>query len=90
MTSTDSTTRNDPTLTRAAIGLAIATVVAWIIPVIADHDGAGWFVFPILGLATAIVAWKAGGTSPKNMPAFVAFIIGVLAIIVMAAFVIFD
>jgi len=89
MTSTDAAPRNDPTLTRAAIGLAIATVIAWIIPVAVDHDGAGWLVFPVLGLATAVVAWRAGGTSPKNMPAFVSFVIGLLAIIVMAAFVIF-
>ena len=45
---------------------------------------------PILGLAAAVAAWRAGGTSPKNMPAFVAFIIGVLAIVVFVAFVIFE
>jgi 4-hydroxybenzoate polyprenyltransferase len=90
MTSTDTATRNDPTLTRAAIGLAVATVVAWIIPVVLDHDGAGWLVFPVLGLATAVVAWRAGGKSPKNRPAFVAFLIGLLAIVVFVAFVIFD
>jgi hypothetical protein len=90
MASTDAATPNDQTLTRSAIGLAVATVVAWIILVALDHQGAGWFVFPILGLATAVVAWRAGGTSPKNRPAFVAFLIGLLAIIVFVAFVIFD
>ena len=90
MSSTGATTRNDQSLTRAAIGLAAATVVAWIVLVAVDPDGAGWLVFPVLGLAAAVVAWRAGGTSPKNMPAFVAFIIGVLAILVFVAFVIFD
>ncbi len=90
MTSTDAATTRDQSLTRMAIGLAVATVVAWIIPVALDHDGAGWLVFPILGLAAAVAAWRAGGTSPKNMPAFVAFIIGVLAIVVFVAFVIFE
>lgn len=90
MTSTDAATGNGQSLTRAAIGLAAATVVAWVVPVALDHDGAGWLVFPVLGIATAIVAWRAGGTSPKNMPAFVAFIIGVLAIIVFLAFLIFE
>jgi len=90
MSSTGAETRNDQSLTRAAVGLAVATVIAWIIPVALDHDGAGWLVFPILGLAAAVVAWRAGGTSPKNMPAFVALIIGVLAVIVFVAFTIFD
>ena len=90
MSSTGAETRNDQSLTRAAVGLAVATVIAWIIPVALDHDGAGWLVFPILGLAAAVVAWRAGGTSPKNMPAFVAFIIGVLAIVVFVAFIIFE
>ncbi len=90
MASTDAATTRDQSLTRMAIGLAVATVVAWIIPVALDHDGAGWLVFPILGFAAAVAAWRAGGTSPKNMPAFVAFIIGVLAIVVFVAFTIFD
>ena len=90
MSSTGAATRSDQSLTRAAIGLAAATVVAWIVLVAADHEGAGWLVFPVLGLAAAVVAWRAGGTSPKNMPAFMAFIIGVLAILVFVAFVIFD
>ncbi len=90
MTSTDAATTRDQSLTRMAIGLAAATVVAWIILVVLDHGGAGWFVFPILGFAAAVTAWRAGGTSPKNMPAFVAFIIGVLAIVVFVAFTIFD
>ena len=42
MASTDTRSRNDQSLTRAAIALAVATVVAWIIPVAVDHDGAGW------------------------------------------------
>ena len=90
MTSTDAATTRDQSLTRMAIGLAVATVVAWIIPAALDHDGAGWLVYAILGLAAAVVAWRAGGTSPKNMPAFLALIVGVVAIIVFAAFVIFD
>ena len=90
MATTDAVTPNDQTLTRVAIGLAVATVVAWIILVILDHQGGGWFAFPALGLAAALVAWRAGGTSPKNRPAFVAFLIGLLAILVFVAFVIFE
>ncbi len=90
MATTDVATPNDQTLTRLAIGLAGATVAAWVILAILDHDGAGWFAFPALGLAAALVAWRAGGTSPKNRPAFVAFLIGLLAITVFIAFIIFD
>ena len=88
--STNLATGSDQSLTRAAVALAAATVVAWTIPVALDHDGRGWLVFPVLGLATAIVAWRAGGTSPRNMPAFVSFIVGVLALMVFLLFVIFD
>ncbi|MEJ7787380.1 MAG: hypothetical protein WKF96_21460 [Solirubrobacteraceae bacterium] len=53
-----------------------------------DHDGAGWLIWAILGVATAVTAWRAGGTSPKNTRAFVALIIGMLAILVFLGFVI--
>jgi hypothetical protein len=89
MESTGAVTRSQP-LTRAALGLAAATVVAWIVLAALDHDGAGWLLLPILGVATAVTAWRAGGTSPKNRGAFAAFIIGVLAILVFVAFVIAD
>ncbi len=71
-------------LTRMAIGLAVATVVAFVILVAVDHEGAGWVIFPTLGLAAAGAGWRAGGTSPKNTGAFVALIIGVLAVLVFA------
>lgn len=89
MTSTSEVPR-DESVTWAAIGLAAATVVAWIVLAALDHDGAGWLVLPVLGLATAVAAWRAGGASPKNMRAFVPLIVGVLAVIVFLVFVIAD
>ena len=70
--------------------LAAATVLLWVVLGALDHDGAGWLLFPVLGLATAVTAWRAGGTSPQNMRAFAPFIIGVLAILVFLGFVIAD
>ena len=91
MSSTSAATRHDQSLTWTAIGLAAATVVAWVVLAALDHDGAGWFVFPVLGLAAALAAWRAGGTSPKkNMRAFVALVIGGLAVLIFVAFVIAD
>ncbi len=91
MSSTGAVTRDDQSLTRAAIGLAAATVVAWVVLAALDHDGAGWILLPVLGLAAALAGWRAGGTSPKkNMRAFVALVIGVLAVVVFVAFVIAD
>jgi hypothetical protein len=89
MASTGAVTQNR-SLTRTAIALAAATVIAWIVPAAVDHDGAGWLIFPVLGLAAAVTAWRAGGTSPKNIGAFVALIIGVLAVLVFAGFLIAD
>ena len=80
MQSTGAAPQNE-SLTRTAMGLAAATAVAWIILVATDHDGAAWLLVPVLGIATAVTAWRAGGTSPRNMPAFVAFLIGVAAVL---------
>ena len=89
MTSTDAVTRDD-SLTRTAVLLAAATALVWVILAAMDHDGAGWLLLPVLGLAAAVTAWRAGGTSPQNMRAFVALIVGVLAILVFLGFVIAD
>ena len=80
----------DTSLTRTAVVLAAATVLSWVVLAALDHDGAGWLIFPVLGLAAAVTAWRAGGTSTKNMPAFVALIIGVLALLVFLGFIIGD
>jgi len=90
MRSTDGAVTQDHSLTRAAIGLAAATVIAWIVLAALDHDGAGWVILPVLGLATALTAWRAGGASPKNIRAFAPFVIGVLAVLVFLIFVIAD
>ena len=78
----------DDSLTRTALALAAATVLAWLVLAGMEHDGAGWLVQPILGAATAVIAWRAGGRSPQNTRALVALIIGVLAILVFFGFVI--
>ena len=89
MASTGAVTENQ-SLTRMAIGLAAATVIAFVVLAAVDHDGAGWLIFPVLGLAAAGTAWRAGGTSPKNMGAFVALIIGVLAVLVFVGWLMAD
>ncbi len=82
--------RGNESLTKTAIALAAATVIAWVVLAAMDHDGAGWVIFPALGLAAAVTAWRAGGTSPKNVGAFVALIIGALAVLVFLGWVIAD
>ena len=89
MESTGAVARNR-SLTRTAIGLAAATVIAFVVLAALDHEGAGWVIFPVLGLAAAVTAWRAGGTSPKNVGAFVALIIGVLAVLVFVGWIIAD
>jgi hypothetical protein len=89
MESTSAAGRNE-SLARTAVVLAAATVVAWAVLVATDHDGAGWLVQPALGLAAAVTAWRAGGRSPENRGAFVALIIGSLAVLAFLGFVISD
>ena len=83
MESTGAVTQNQ-SVTWTAIGLAAATVIAFVVLAAMDHEGAGWLIFPALGIAAAVTAWRAGGTSPKNIGAFAAFTIGVLAVLVFA------
>ena len=52
-----------------------------------DHDGPGWLLQPVLGAAAAVTAWRAGGTSTRNMPALVALIVGVLMVLIFLGFV---
>ena len=90
MAPTDAVTTGNESLTRTAVGLAAAAVVVWVVLAAIDHNGAAWLLQPVLGLAAAVTAWRAGGTSPKNMAAFVALIIGVLAVLVFLGWLIFD
>ena len=81
-------TPQDASLTRTAVALAAATVVAWVVLAAIDHDGPGWIVLPVLGLAAAVTAYRAGGTSTSNVPALASLVVGVLAILSFLGFVI--
>ena len=90
-TSTGPVPRDAPhPLTRVAVGMATAAVVLWVALVAADHDGPLWLVWALVGVGTAVVSWKAGGTSPRNRTAFVCFLIGLLAVLVFIGFVLSD
>lgn len=87
--SADRAVAQDESLTRTAVALAAATVVAWIVLVALDHDGAGWLVQPVLGLATTVTAWRAGGTSTRNVRALVALVIGAVALLSFLGWLVF-
>ena len=78
----------DESLTRTAVVLAAAGVLVMVVLAALDHDGAGWLLQPVLGLAAAVTALRAGGTSPRNMLAFAALIVGVLLVLIFLGFVI--
>jgi alpha-D-ribose 1-methylphosphonate 5-triphosphate synthase subunit PhnH len=65
-------------LTLVAAVLAAAAVAVMVVLSIMDHDGPAWLLQPALGLAAAVVAWRAGGTSPRNPVAFAALLVGVV------------
>ena len=87
---TSGAARENRTLTWLALALAAATVILWLVLGAVGHDGAGWLVWGLLGLATAVVAWRAGGTSRRNVGALAALIVGVLAILVFLGFIVAD
>ena len=78
----------DVSLTRTAVVLAAVGVLVMVVLATIDHDGAGWLLQPVLGLAAVVTAWRAGGTSPRNMPAFAALIVGVLLVLIFLGFMI--
>ncbi len=88
MTPRDAVSTGNDSLTRTALLLAGAAVLVMVVLAAIDHDGAGWLLQPVLGLAAAVTAWRAGGTSPRNMPAFLALIIGVLMVLMFLGFMI--
>ncbi len=73
-------------LTWAALGLAVAGVVLMVALAAADHDGGGWLLQPVLGLAAVAVAWRAGGRSPRNPLAFTALIVGLVLVALFIGF----
>ena len=73
-----------------AVGLAAATVVAWIVLAVIDHDGPGWLVVPVLGALAAIVGWRAGQGSRPTGLALVAVIVGVLGVLSVLVWIIAD
>lgn len=87
MSTTGAETSN-VSLTRMAALLALAGVAVMVVLAVIDHDGWGWLVQPVLGLAAAVTAWRAGGSSPKNLIAFLALLIGVILVVVFLGFLI--
>jgi glycerol uptake facilitator-like aquaporin len=86
METRDAVTTGNQSLTRTALLLAGAGVLVMVVLAAMDHDGAGWILQPILGIAAAVTAWRAGGTSPRNLPAFIALIIGVILTLIFLGF----
>ncbi len=88
MTPRDAVSIGNDSLTRTALLLAGAGVLVMLVLAAINHDGAGWLLQPVLGLAAAVTAWRAGGSSPRNMLAFLALIIGVLLVLIFLGFVV--
>lgn len=68
------------------MGLAAATVVAMVVLGAAGADGPIWIIQGALALATVVVAWMAGGTSPRNTLAFAALVVGGVLFAVFVGF----
>lgn len=84
----DAVTTGNASLTRTALLLAGAGVLVMVVLAAMDHDGAGWILQPVLGLAAAVTAWRAGGSSPRNLPAFIALVIGAILTLIFLGFVV--
>ena len=76
----------DRSLTNVAVGLAAATVLAMLVLGAAGADGAIWILQGALAAATAVTAWRAGGTSTRNPLAMGALVVGVVLLLVFLGF----
>ena len=73
-----------------AVGLAAATVVAFVILAATDADGPIWLLLPVLGAVTAFVGWRSGGGSRPSGLALGAVVVGVAAIVTVLVWVLAD
>ncbi len=73
-------------LTKVAVGLAAAAVLAMVVLAAADADGPIWIVQGALAAAAAVVGWRAGGTTPRNVLAFGALIVGSVLFLIFVGF----
>ena len=73
-------------LTKVAVGLAAAAVLAMVVLAAADADGPIWIVEGVLASAAAVVGWRAGGTTPRNVWAFGALIVGTVLFLIFVGF----
>ena len=88
-TADDAAPTGSQSLTWAALALAGASVLVMVVLAAMDHDGAAWLIQPVLGLAAAVTAWRAGGTSPRRNPlAFAALVVGVAMVLLFLGWVV--
>jgi hypothetical protein len=78
----------DRSRTNLAVALAGATVLAVVILNIAGADGPIWIIQGVLAAATAVAAWRAGGTSTRNPLAMGALVVGVVLLLLFLGFLI--
>ena len=90
MATSETAPTTNSSLTWAAVLLAAASVGVMVVLASIDHDGAGWLLQPILGLAAVAVAWRAGGRSLKNPLALLALIVGIAMTLIFLGYVIAD
>ena len=73
-------------LTKVAVALAAAAVVQMVAMEAAGVHGPIWITQGVLAAATVGVSWRAGGTTPQNVLAFCAFIVGAVLFIAFVGF----
>ena len=78
----------DRSQTYLAVGLAAAALLVMIVLSSIDADGPEWILQGVLGLAAAVVAWRAGHGSTRNPLALAALVVGGILFLVFAGYLI--
>jgi len=73
-----------------AVGLAAATVVLWLIFVIAQLAGPIWLLVALMGAVTAVMGWRAGRGSRPTGLALASVVLGALVALSVVAWGIVD
>ena len=73
---------------KLAAGLAAAALITMFVLAGIDHDGPAWILQGVLGLAAAVIGFRAGGTNPKNTLAFAGMVIGTILFLIFAGYLI--
>jgi hypothetical protein len=74
---------------KLALGLGIGSVLVFVVLAVLDHDGAGWVLQPVLGIAAMVTGWMSAKGMPRSGKALIGFVLGAAMTLLFLGWIIF-